>query len=50
MTEQTKPIELYYWPTPNGWKITIMLEELGPHPSKHRKSSPGTPKGAALWS
>ncbi len=21
-------IELYYWPTPNGWKITIMLEEL----------------------
>ncbi len=24
-----KPIELYYWPTPNGWKITIMLEELG---------------------
>ncbi len=29
MTKQTKPIELYYWPTPNGWKITIMLEELG---------------------
>src|SRR5688572_3483721 len=29
MTSQTKPIELYYWPTPNGWKITIMLEELG---------------------
>lgn len=28
MTTQTKPIELYYWPTPNGWKITIMLEEL----------------------
>jgi len=22
-----KPIDLYYWPTPNGWKITIMLEE-----------------------
>jgi GSH-dependent disulfide-bond oxidoreductase len=21
------PIELYYWPTPNGWKISIMLEE-----------------------
>ncbi len=20
-------IELYFWPTPNGWKITIMLEE-----------------------
>lgn len=29
MTTQVKPIELYYWPTPNGWKITIMLEELG---------------------
>ena len=23
------PIDLYYWPTPNGWKITIMLEEAG---------------------
>jgi GST-like protein len=22
-----KPIELYYWPTPNGFKITVMLEE-----------------------
>jgi GSH-dependent disulfide-bond oxidoreductase len=22
-----KPIDLYYWPTPNGYKITIMLEE-----------------------
>ncbi|MGI9352498.1 MAG: glutathione S-transferase N-terminal domain-containing protein [Rhizobiaceae bacterium] len=27
--QQNEPIELYYWPTPNGWKITIMLEELG---------------------
>ena len=26
---QLKPIDLYYWPTPNGWKITIMLEECG---------------------
>lgn len=24
---QTKPIDLYYWPTPNGQKISIMLEE-----------------------
>ena len=24
-----RPIDLYYWPTPNGWKITIMLEECG---------------------
>src|SRR5215468_9066062 len=23
------PIELYYWPTPNGHKITIFLEEAG---------------------
>jgi GST-like protein len=22
-----KPIDLYYWPTPNGYKISIMLEE-----------------------
>jgi len=27
--QKTAPIELHYWPTPNGWKITIMLEELG---------------------
>jgi GST-like protein len=24
-----QPIDLYYWPTPNGWKISIMLEECG---------------------
>jgi GST-like protein len=23
------PIALYYWPTPNGWKISIALEEMG---------------------
>ena len=23
----TKPIDLYYWPTPNGQKISVMLEE-----------------------
>ena len=22
-------MDLYYWPTPNGWKISIALEELG---------------------
>ena len=21
-------IDLYYWPTPNGWKVSIMLAEL----------------------
>ena len=26
---QSAPIDLYYWSTPNGWKITIMLEECG---------------------
>ena len=24
----TTPIDLYFWPTPNGWKATIALEEL----------------------
>lgn len=23
------PIELFYWPTPNGWKVSIALEEMG---------------------
>jgi len=25
----SSPIELHYWPTPNGWKISIALEEMG---------------------
>ena len=25
----SKPIELFFWPTPNGWKITLFLEEAG---------------------
>ncbi|WDR05616.1 glutathione S-transferase N-terminal domain-containing protein [Devosia rhodophyticola] len=29
MTAQNKPIELYFFPTPNGYKISAMLEELG---------------------
>jgi GSH-dependent disulfide-bond oxidoreductase len=29
VSAQHQPIDLYYWPTPNGWKITIMLEECG---------------------
>lgn len=24
-----QPIDLYYWPTPNGWKVSIALEEMG---------------------
>ncbi|MEW9919018.1 glutathione S-transferase N-terminal domain-containing protein [Marimonas sp. MJW-29] len=23
------PIDLFYWPTPNGWKISVALEEMG---------------------
>ncbi len=26
---QSQPIELFYWSTPNGRKISVMLEELG---------------------
>ena len=26
---RSQPIELYYWPTPNGWKVSIALEEMG---------------------
>ena len=25
----TAPIEFHYWPTPNGWKVSIALEEMG---------------------
>lgn len=25
----SKPIDVYFWPTPNGWKVTIALEEMG---------------------
>lgn len=28
MNDKQPKLELYYWPTPNGWKITILLEEL----------------------
>ncbi len=23
-----QPIDFYYWTTPNGWKISIALEEM----------------------
>jgi GST-like protein len=29
MTSSPEAVQLYYWPTPNGWKISIMLEECG---------------------
>ena len=25
----SKPLQLWYWPTPNGWKVSIALEEMG---------------------
>lgn len=25
----SKPIDLWFWPTPNGWKVSIALEEMG---------------------
>ena len=27
--QQNTPFELYFWPTPNGWKISVFLEEAG---------------------
>ncbi|HTM76368.1 MAG TPA: glutathione S-transferase N-terminal domain-containing protein, partial [Devosia sp.] len=36
MTTQTKPIEAYSLPTPNGQKLHIMLEELGVPYTYHR--------------
>ena len=24
----SQPIDLYFWPTPNGWKASIALEEM----------------------
>ena len=37
-------IDLHYWPTPNGKKVTILLEELGmPYnivPLQHRQGRP----------
>src|SRR5258707_1543040 len=42
-----KPITLYYWSTPNGHKISIMLEELGVpyevHPVNINKGEQFTP-------
>lgn len=28
MPQMSRPIDLHYWPTPNGWKITIALHEM----------------------
>jgi GST-like protein len=40
--ERIEMIDLFYWPTPNGWKITIMLEECGlPYDVKYVNISKG---------
>jgi hypothetical protein len=39
----TKPaIDVYYWPTPNGWKVTILLDD------RRRQENPLRPAGVAL--
>src|SRR5690554_2923575 len=52
MTEQKQPIDLYYFPTPNGHKITIMLEELGVpytvHPTRIGKGDQFKPEFLAI--
>lgn len=45
----TAPIELWYWPTPNGWKISIALEEMGlPYEMKPVNIGTGEQFGAAF--
>jgi GST-like protein len=29
MVQEIAVMDLHFWPTPNGWKVTIMLEECG---------------------
>lgn len=28
-TDMNAPIALFYWPTPNGWKVSVCLKEMG---------------------
>ena len=45
----TAPIELWYWPTPNGWKVSIALEEMGlPYEMKPVNIGAGEQFGAAF--
>jgi GST-like protein len=45
-------IDFYYWPTPNGWKVAIMLEECGLeyrlHPVNIGKGEQFTPEFLAI--
>ena len=44
-------IDLHYAPTPNGWKISIMLEELGASLSRSfpSTSAPASSSGRNFW-
>lgn len=43
------PIEVFYWPTPNGWKVTIALEEMGlPYRLRRVEIGQGVPTDAAF--
>ena len=42
------PIELFYWPTPNGKKITIALHEMGELLSHAFVQSAGSGGGAGV--
>ena len=43
-------IDLHYAPTPNGWKVSIMLEELGlPYRSSRSISGPATSSSRSFW-
>jgi GSH-dependent disulfide-bond oxidoreductase len=52
VSRRETPIELCYWPTPNGWKISIMLEECGLpyvlHPVDISKGEQFTPQFLAI--
>ena len=42
-------IDLHYWPTPNGWKISVMLEECGlPYRVHKVQDRPGRPVQARV--
>ena len=50
MSAAPTPIELYYWPTPNGYKITIMLEECGlPYVISPSTSARATSSSRSSW-
>ena len=44
------PIDFYYWPTPNGWKVSIMLEECGlPYETRYINIGKGDQFTPEFW-